>query len=179
VRRFEILGDRHFQLIANYNRGEIAYHLGRVDQAKQIHLGVLETARAIDHTTMEAEALAHLGLEELHAGRLDVAGDCLRQALRINLRRNQRLQIATQLSRLGAVLSHADRPADGATLIGASLRMIERLQASPDWYQQARDRDALEACSSRIGIPATSQALDRGRELEVEEVIALALASAA
>ena len=92
-------------LIAGSNLAWVTGDLGDRDQEGTLHEAILRLARELRNERMEATALAHLALMVRDEGRLGDAMTMIREAIRIEHRRGNILEIAVNFGRLASILA--------------------------------------------------------------------------
>ena len=175
ARLFTEIGDRHYGLIAHHNQAWITEDLGDPAEARRLHEESLLIAREIGNESIEADALAQLGMTARDEGRLDDAVALLQAATRINVRRGMRASVATQLSRLSSALVRRGDAELAARLLGASNAQREQLGAKIEWWAAERNEETLGLIRSALGDDAAVSALEAGRALAPDQAAALAL----
>ena len=175
ARLFQAIDDRHYALIAHHNQAWITQDLGDAAEAKRMHEESLLMAREIGNESIEADALAQLGLVARDEGRLDDAIALLQSATRIDASIGMHLNVATQLGRLSSVLVRRGDAAWAATLLAASDGLRAQLGGKTEWWAAQRNAETLELIHTALGAAATERLLARGATLSAEEAVALAL----
>ena len=172
---FERIGDRHYGLIATHNQGWILGDLGDREGERRIHEESLRMARERGNASIEADALAQLGMAAGAEGRLDDAVRLLREAIKIDHPRGMIEYLATNFGRLAYWLVRRGEYDDAARLIENEPRFIAELGGRMPWWAQERHDETVAALREKMGEEALSRARADGRSLSVDETVALAL----
>jgi predicted ATPase/class 3 adenylate cyclase len=172
---FERIGDRHYGLIATHNQGWILGDLGDREGERRIHEESLRMARERGNASIEADALAQLGMAAGAEGRLDDAVRLLREAIKIDHPRGMIEYLATNFGRLSYWLARRGEYDDAARLIENEPRFIAELGGRMPWWAQERYDETVAALREKMGEEALSRARADGRSLSVDETVSLAL----
>jgi len=179
-----------FALIANSNLAWVTGDLGDRDQEVRLEEDNLRLARELGNERMEAGTLATLGV--LYAGILDYpttvvrddgrlaeAAAMLHQAIRIEHRRGNLLELAVDLGRLASVLTLSGRAGVAASLLASSEALTEQVGASVAFGYRERGEKTLASIHSQLADAAFAEAWEKGLGLTADEAVALALQSEA
>ena len=175
---FARIGDRHYGLLATHNQAWILGDLGDKEGERRIHEESLRIAREIGNTSIEADALAQLGMAAGEAGRLDDAVGLLREAVKIDHRRGMIANLATNIGRLASMLARRGEYHDAARLIESEPRFLAELGGRMPWWAQERYEETLATLREQMGEEALLRTRAEGRSLSVDETIVLALGEA-
>jgi predicted ATPase len=177
VRRFTELGDDHYALIANFNLAWVTGDLGDHDRERALQEGNLSLARELGNERMEAGTLAQLAIMVRDDGRLEEATAMLREAIRIDHRRGNVLEVAVHLGRLASVLTLAGAAPKAATLLASSKALTEQVGANVPFWAGDRNEKTLASIRTQLAEAALAEAWEEGRKLTVDEAVVLALDS--
>jgi hypothetical protein len=134
-------------------------------------------ARDLGNERMEAGTLASLAIMVRDEGRFEEATAMLREAIRIEHRRGNLLELAIDLGRLASVLTLAGAAATAASLVASSESLTEQVGASVPFWAGERNAKTLGSVRTQIDEAALAEALEDGRKLTFDEAVALALES--
>ena len=188
VRLFRELGDDHYVLIANSNLAWIAGDLGDRDRERALLEDSLRLARELGNERMEAGALAQLGVLQAgildypttvvrDEGRLAEAAAMLREAIRIEHRRGNLLELAADLGRLASVLTLSGRAGLAASLLASSESLTEQVGSGVPFWAGERNEKTLASIHTQLDEAALAEAWEEGQKLTVDEAVALAVDS--
>jgi predicted ATPase len=122
-------GDLRMEYFAAINLGGAAHAEGNFGVAKDFELRALHLARQLGSEALASLALGSLGAAEIELGELDAAVGYLEEAVLIQRRLDQRLEVLTNQARLALVrakLGDVERARDGARDV------LEHERAHPD-----------------------------------------------
>jgi predicted ATPase len=177
VRLFRELGDDHYVLIATSNLAWVVGDLGDHDRERALHDGNLTLARELGNERMEAGTLAQLAIMVRDDGQLEEATAMLREAIRIEHRRGNLLELAADLGRLASVLALAESARTAASLLASSESLMQQVGASVPFWAGERNERTLASIRTQLDAAALAEAWKQGRKLTVDEAVALALDS--
>lgn len=172
---FEALGDRRYALLARHNATWIHGDLGDKDAERRGHEENLAVAREIGNQSIEADALAQLGMSAPDEGRLDDAADLLRDALRLERHLGMPLFMANQLGRLASVIARQGNMEVAARLVGAARAVEQQIGSEEPWWGTARREETMGLLNAGLGASRTHELLATGARLSLDEAIDLAL----
>jgi predicted ATPase len=176
IRLFDELGDDGSRLNAIFFLAWISHSLGREDDARKLYEQTLDEARAAGNEYQEALSLGALAnIWGLEAGRLDYAVGLLKDALRINLRMEDRLLTAVNISRLSHAFARMGRSQAAAELLAASGRLYEDVGAQPRRWAIAQDEKTLGLIREQLDAAAFAEAWERGLAFSLHDAVELAI----
>ncbi len=123
------------------------------------------------------QALCHLGVVALQAGRYDDAREPLEESLRIAQRLAYAEAAAYSLSGLAALAVAQDDVAQAAQLLAAADALLDELGTTRLPFISDLDGSARAAVISSIGDEAFTRARDQARRATLDEVISGATAA--
>jgi predicted ATPase/class 3 adenylate cyclase len=176
VSLFQGIGDRQYALIASTNLAWMTGELGDPEREEQIHLENVRMAQELGNIGLQAEALAQLSFFARDRGDFDDAKAKLREAIALDRRRGNALDVAIHLARLASVLCRAGDPLTAARLLSSSDALTEQVGAEVPWWAARRNTETLELLRSALDDAALDSELEAGRRLTLDEAVALALA---
>jgi predicted ATPase/class 3 adenylate cyclase len=174
ARAFRELDDEHYALLAAYNLAWAYEELGDAERARAQHEDNLGRARALHNERMEAASLARLAINLLDRGRLEEAAPMLKESLRIDLNLGDPLEIALILRKCAYALALEGRAATAAHIFSRALALLEEIGARPGWIAELNEK-TLSAIRAQLNEAAFADAWEQGRELTLDEAVALAL----
>ena len=177
MRRFVVLRDRHYALIASTNLAWMTDELGDTKRAVELYRDNLRIARELGNRGLEAEALANLGLAARDRGQLDDATTQLREAVRLTHFIGHTADLVKDLARLASVVVRAGDGPTAARLLGASEALTEQLGAASVWWNDRRNAETLELLRAALDGGTLERALSQGKRLTIDEAVELALES--
>jgi predicted ATPase/class 3 adenylate cyclase len=175
VRRFRELDDELYVLIASVNLAWVTGELGDHRAERAIHEENLRRARALGNRRIEAQSLAQLAIFVRDEGRLQDAGQMLREAIRLHRDLGAVLELAVDLGRLASVLAVAGSVGAAAELLSSSQALTDKLGAGVTWWASRRNAQTLATIRTQLDEAGVAEASERGRALTVEEAVSLAL----
>jgi tetratricopeptide (TPR) repeat protein len=175
VRRFRALGDEQYALIAGSNLAWVAEDLGYRDEARILYEANLRQARALGNERMEAGLLAQYSMMVLDDGRLEDAMTMLQDAIRIEYRRGNILELAVNFGRMAAILAPMGRLESAAILLTTSESLTAQVGASIPFWADRRNARTLTNIRKQIDEAVVTRAQERGRRVTLEEAVELAL----
>jgi len=174
---FKRAGDLRATATALVNLGACATYSGDPDTARERLEEALATARRLGFQEAIAWALHELAIAERRARRpAQDAAPMLREALIVHRQLGDRWRVASVLEEVaGAVLTRSD-PERAVVVLAAAEALREEL-GTPVPPAEAPDRDAAVAhLVRRVSSTTYPTAWTRGRELELDAVVDLAVA---
>jgi predicted ATPase len=155
--------------------GEIARFSGDDDYARHAYEQCLGVSQQTGETRRIIFMYNNLTFIALHKGEAEHARDLGRKGLQLARVMNNRLQMATDLALLAGAIGMSGEAKRAACLLGASGMALERLGA----FHQLNDKSEIDAIITTVHAQldeATFQASwAKGRELTLEQAVALAL----
>jgi tetratricopeptide (TPR) repeat protein len=169
------LGDTYGIALGCLHQGNTLLALGDVDGA-QAHLEEAIAIHRREHATEPLSApLNVLGKVLLTRGDLAGARACSSEALRLRLEAGDKRGIAVSLKTL-ATIDHAGQKSErAARLLGAGEAIRERIRAPLPPNAQAEHEQFVASVRAALGDPPFQTAVAAGRELTLEQAVALAL----
>jgi tetratricopeptide (TPR) repeat protein len=172
---FEDLGDDRYALMALSNVSWVAGALGDPARDRQLNEEILRRGRAAGYERMIAGALAALASFARQDGRLDEARAMCAEAISIEHRRGDVLELATDLGRMAAIVVRAGEPEIAAKLLGYSDAVFEGLGATRAWWDLELKVGTIELLRAALDPAGLTAAIDAGRAMTQDEIVALAL----
>jgi tetratricopeptide (TPR) repeat protein len=130
----------------------------------------LQHARAVNAEVFLSNALTNLGLAHLRLGDLESARARLRESVQHAAMPDNRESLARALDALAAVADTAGDSELGATLLGAGEGVRSSIGAGVWMTDRASHDETVARLRARLGDPAYTAAIDRGRGLTLDEV---------
>lgn len=172
---FRAVGDHWSAAMALANLGWLAQKQGRRPLARSRYEKGLAMYRALGDDLGAATMLLNLGLVVNDAGEGDDVHGLFAEALLAFVRSGERRGVAECLEAL-ALVGRREDPARAAVLLGTADALRDAIGAPLAAGDQVAHDDLLGALWSDLGEGPFNVAWHRGRLLELEEVVALALA---
>jgi len=135
----------------------------------------LRRAQAIGSPNLEAAALDTLARYEQDDGRLEGALELKRRSLRLSRELGDVQHVLDSLSRIAHSHAHAGRAELAARLLSASLALHEEAALSVPLYQERERDEILDILRRQLDEAQLADAWERGKELSVDDALALAL----
>jgi hypothetical protein len=126
---------------------------------------------------MEAGTLAQLAYMVCNDGQLEVAKAMLQEAIRIEHRRANLLELAIDFGRLAYVLALSGSARTAVSLLGSSESLMQQVGASVPFWAGERNEKTFASIRTQLDEAALAEALEEGRKLTVDESVALAIDS--
>ena len=133
----------------------------------------LQHARAVKAEVFLSNALINLGLAHLDLGDLESARARLRESVQHAAVPDNRESLARALDALAAVAETAADPELGATMLGAGEGVRSSIGVGVWMTDRIRHAETAARLRERLGDPAYTAAIDRGRGLTLDEVLEL------
>jgi predicted ATPase len=171
--RFRELGDDYYARLAAGNRAYDLQELGHFNEAAELLEDAVRGAQAAGDERNEGGAVGQLGQVRIMQGRFTAALPLLLQSLRIWDRIGDVTMAARDLRRLARVLASTGRPEAATQTLSASERIREEAGQSESWIAGVNE-GILAVIHEQIDEEAFEHAWSKGRELTVEEAVALA-----
>jgi len=130
--------------------------------------------REVGDRYFESVSLRDLGIRLVQEGDLTHAIALLRESLNLAHQLHSKYEIAIVLRRLGQAEQHAGFPARAVVLCRAARNVFDSIGA----WQQKLETDfekTMAACRAELGEEAFNEAVEQGRTMTMEQVIAYAL----
>ena len=150
-------------LLLHHRYGEAIPHL---EESVQL-------ARSVRAEVFLSNALVNLGLAHFRLGDLESARARLREAVQHAAVPDNRESLARALDALAAVADAEGEPELGATLLGAGKGVRNSIGAGVWMTDRASHDETTARLQARLGDPAYTAAIDRGRGLTLEELLEL------
>jgi predicted ATPase len=185
IRRFDASGDEHFSLIARFNLAWVVGSLGEPERERALYEEILHRAiRAgeigrwsapgpVERTV--ASVKVGLAMLERDDGRLAEARTLLREGIVTFHRLGAVLEVAINLGRLANVLALSGKADVAARLMAKSDGIFEDIGATRSWWDLERNDSTREILRTSLDEGALEEGTRLGRELTVDEAVALAL----
>jgi predicted ATPase/DNA-binding SARP family transcriptional activator len=167
------LGTRDAAALARKGLAEAARRQGDYSRARELHQAALAFYREAGVAGDIAHSLTSLGYVEELRGDMAAAEACHRESLRLARDLPDENPLAAALEGLACVAAARRQPQRAAVLLGAaeSIRARTGMPFSPD--ERADAERAAGAAAGDLGREAFDLALDRGRRMSTQEVLAL------
>ena len=133
----------------------------------------LQHARAVNAEVFLSNALINLGLAHLRLGDLESARARLRESVQHAAVPDNRESLARALDALAAVAETAGDPELGATMLGAGEGVRSSIGVGVWMTDRVSHDETAARLRARLGDPAYTAAIDRGRGLTLDEVLEL------
>ena len=169
------LGHEHYAGMATFNLAWAYGELGQTERARQLAMENLRRAQAIGSPNLEAAALDTLARYEQDDGRLESALELKRQSLRLSRELGDVQHVLDSLSRIAHSHAHAGHAELAARLLSASLALHEEAALSVPLYQERERDEILDILRRQLDEAELADAWERGKELSVDDALALAL----
>ena len=170
------LGYDHYIGLAAFNLSWAAEEMGDPGRARNLAAEILERALRTANPSLERAALDLVSGIAHDDGRFDEALEQKRRSLRLSHDLGDLQHTLDSLSRIGntqAALGHASLAAE---LLSASLALHEEAGLPIPLYQQRRRDEIMERLTAHLTPTELDMAFARGRALNLEAAIELALA---
>lgn len=171
---FRALGDESYAQLASRSLAWMYYALGDRLRALATHEDNLVRARASGNRRMEGATLSVLASYALEDGLVDKAVKLLTQGTRITGKIGLVSDLVDNLYLFARVGSLQDQEAVAARLFAAAEAAIGRLGSTRDWAAKD-DAATLTRVRTQLDDTAFAAAWEQGRNMSVEEAVALAL----
>ncbi|MBA2332048.1 MAG: hypothetical protein H0V94_04570 [Actinobacteria bacterium] len=125
---------------------------------------------------MEATLLGALGMIAVGEGRIDEAKSLLKASTRSFGALGNRLDIATNLCRVGAALAASENETVALRLLSSAQIELEEMGVKVPWVAISND-ETIGVIRSRLDDAAFEDAWEQGRDLSLDDATALALES--
>jgi hypothetical protein len=172
---FRELGDDHFTLIATRALAWMYEELGDVERYRALTQENLVLARATGNERMQARALSSLSGYVLDEGRVDDALAMQREALRIDARFGELYGIAHDVASIARSLAMTGRGRRTVELVSSIEALHAEAGAAIPSYLAEDNEKALTLARDELDEAAFAQAWERGKQLTLDEAVALAL----
>jgi tetratricopeptide (TPR) repeat protein len=169
------LGTRDAAALARKGLAEAARRQGDYSRARELHRAALAFYREAGFAADIAHSLASLGYVEELRGDLAAAEACHRESLRLAgglADETSSLALALALEGLACVAAARRQPQRAAVLLGAAESIRARTGSGLPLQERADVERAVAAAVSELGREAFDLALDRGRRMSPQEVVA-------
>jgi predicted ATPase len=172
---FDELGDDRYNLLALSQVSWAAGALGDPARDRRLNEEILRRGRAAGYERMIAGALAALASFARQDGRLDEARAMCAEAISIEHRRGEVHELAIDLGRMAAIVVRAGEPEIAARLLGYSDAAFEELGATRAWWDLELKVGTIDLLRAALDPTGLAAAIDAGRAMTQEEIVALAL----
>jgi tetratricopeptide (TPR) repeat protein len=174
----ERIGDRWNGAIALNNLGDTANQSGDWERAVELCGRSSALRRELGDEWGMALALCNVAFAEIRLGRLSSAASSLRVALDTSMKIDAKTVVNFGLDVSVELAVARGRIHDAARLAGATSRLREELGSARDSYEAEWFERSVESIRESLGADADAE-IQRGRELSLDEVAAIALAATA
>jgi predicted ATPase/class 3 adenylate cyclase len=169
------LGHDHYIGLAAFNLSWAAEELGDVERGRQLTLENLERARRTANPALERAALDAWSGNVHDDGRFEEALELKRQSLRLSREIGDLTHLLDSISRIAWTHEALGQASLAAELLSASLALHGELGLGVPLYQQRRRDELMERLAARLSAAELEEALARGRALDFESAVRLAL----
>ena len=174
VRLFGELGDA---LLQAWAARALALHYlrrGNLAQARPLYEENLHRARAAGDSGLETASLDALASIAIREGRRADAVALMQEAMTAARSVGDVLFVTANICTVAEVLAGLGRPLAAATLLGFALARYAELGTREPWVEHM-NTETLDAIQRQLDPPAVREAMERGRQLNLEEARDLAL----
>jgi predicted ATPase/class 3 adenylate cyclase len=171
---FHELGDEHYTLLATEALAWMYSNLGEPERSRALHEDVLRRARAQSDEAVVALQLDQLATFARDEGRLQDALEMLKESLRISRDLNMPGGITESLCRFADLLAAEGRVEIAARLLCRAEDLSEEIGGVPSWVGEMNEK-TLATIRTQLDEAALGTACEQGRNLTVDEAVALAL----
>jgi predicted ATPase/class 3 adenylate cyclase len=172
------LGHEQYVGQATFNLEWALEELGERERAETLAEENLLRARTIGSQNLEAAALDTLAGFAHEDGRYDDALSLKRSGLRLHVELGDAQHALDSLGRIANTHAHTGLGARAAQLLSASLALHEEVGMKVPLYQRRRNEEMLEVLHQQLDNDAFTEAWERGKQLTLDEAVALALGEA-
>jgi len=179
IRAFRELGDENYALLAVRNLAGTYSDMGDRERARALHEDNLRRARDLGNKEVEGDLLGTLAEYAMEDGRVEDALPMLRENMVISRdlgNRGNRLEIAMALRRSARALAFTGKAGTAAQLLSCSEALREEIGFSRSWFGEVNE-ETLAPIRSQLDEAAFAEAWEQGRQLTIDEAVALALDS--
>jgi tetratricopeptide (TPR) repeat protein len=167
--------DRRLAVVVT-NLGTLALERGDYDEARRQLETSLELVQKVGDDEGMAESLRGLGTAAIATGATDRARDLLTRSLALSAQIGFPESVAYCLSGLGHVTVFEGDAPRAATLLGAAEGIVEEIGGRMLGAEQRLHEAALDEARHRLGDERLETAVAAGRDLGLEQAVAIALA---
>ena len=178
VRGFEAIGAEHRLLWATRTLAYISLLLGQNERGRKLHEANLLRARNLGNRRVEATTLGALALLWLHEGRLCDALPMLIENMPIFEEVGTTVDVATNLTRIAAVLATTDEVVAATELLAHTGAVFEEVGVDLKWVTRNND-EALEHLHTQLNDEAFHAAWATGAALSTKDAIQLGMVALA
>jgi hypothetical protein len=151
--------------------------LGETDRGNALTEEVLERARAVGSTDMQAMVLSGgRATRAIEEGRVGAAVSMLEEAYHINRVIGNRWRLTHIASRLAHALASLGAAAAATRLLSSGRALFEEIGGNPPSHLAREDEVTLALVRDKLSETEFAEAWEQGRKLTPEEAIELALA---
>jgi len=173
------LGEVRLLALARNNRGDVALSQGDLDTAAAQFGQSLDLLRSLGDVANIARALYNLGAVALEQGRGPEGAGLLLEALDLSREIEDDEDTAWCLIGLAASAAAGGDALGGAQLLGFATGLLERIGATMKPFEQRLYDRTLDRLRDALGADRLDDARAEGRQLVVDEIVALARSCAA
>jgi tetratricopeptide (TPR) repeat protein len=159
------------------NLGSTAIQSGDFERAIELCNRSGTLRREIGDESGLALALCNVAFAEVRLGRLTAAETSLHEALETSMRIDAKIVVGCCLDVSVEIVAARGRLHEAARIAGAATRLQEELGSARDPFEEGFFERAVEALRQSLGPETAAAEIERGRELSLDDVAALALAS--
>jgi tetratricopeptide (TPR) repeat protein len=174
LRAFGELGDEHYTLLATDALSWTYEKLGDPERRRALLEDVLQAARAQSNQGVVALALGQLAAYARDEGRIQDALSMLRESLRNYHDLGDPVGIYENLCLFARALAVARRAETAALLLSGSEALREEIGANISWVAEMKE-ETLALLRTQLDEAALAESWERGRNLGLDEAVALAL----
>jgi hypothetical protein len=172
----EEVGDRWNGAIALNNLGDIALYDRDWGRVIELCGRSSEIRRSLGDLWGAALCLTNVTMAQCEAGLLDDAARTLHQALEDSLAVDGKMVISFCFHSAAALAAARNKPAEAATMLGASARLQEELEADMEDYETGLVEQTERTSRALLGDESFTRAFEHGHSLPYQDAAALALA---
>jgi predicted ATPase/class 3 adenylate cyclase len=174
LRIFGGLGEDHYALWLTRALAWTYAEWGDLDRARALYEDGLDRARALGSRSAEAALLGSLAWLAVTEGRLQHALPLLQQSLGIKREIGDRSEIAIGLCSAARAIAALGRVETAARLLSCFEALAEETGGGEGWVTRMKD-ETLATIRTRLDDPTFTEAWEQGRQLTVDEAVALAI----
>jgi predicted ATPase/class 3 adenylate cyclase len=175
LRRFSELGDEHFTLLATRLVAWMCYDQGNRDRARTLHEDVVRRARVSGNERMQATSLGALAEYAINDGRVTEALPMLNESVRIYRDLGERHELAVNLCRFARAAAAGGREDAAARILSGAEVLREEIGVSWSYWVVEMNDVTLAAICTQLDDAAFAEAWEQGKQLKLDEAVALAL----
>jgi predicted ATPase/class 3 adenylate cyclase len=176
VRLLREVGDEDYAMWATRSFAWTYHDTGDLERARTIHEANLRRAREVGNPAVEATTLGVLGTILVEGGRAEQAFPFIEQAYRLHHELGESVEVMTDLWRFAQALAGVGRAEEAVELGSLSAALREELGARIPWVER-KTEETLATARQQLDPAAFDEAWERGRRLDPDAAVAMALGS--